>query len=152
MGMGAARRSLWSVVTYPSGRFQERSWSGITHRPCRSSTGFLSCSTMRKWGGMRRVRLARLGWSTKCLRSATMLSSRSFFSTRVRASCQSRLTLGPQVLHSQKYASSILPKIIQGIKDSTGKLPCCPEKFVLIPCQSNHGRLRASSRSHRSSK
>jgi RNAPII transcription regulator C-terminal len=37
-----------------------------------------------------------------------------------RPSCRYQLTSTPQVLHSQKYASNILPKIIQGIKDSTG--------------------------------
>jgi len=66
---------------------------------------------------MPRARLARLARPTRYLRSETMLSSRSPFSP---VSYRYTLISNPQVLHSQKYASSILPKIIQGIKDSTG--------------------------------
>lgn len=66
---------------------------------------------------MPRARLVRLARPTRYLRSGTMPSSRSPFS---HVSHRYTLISNPQLLHSQKYASSILPKIIQGIKDSTG--------------------------------
>ena len=70
--------SLWCVITHSSRcRFRGHSWSGTTHGLCHSSTASLNFSMMQRWGGTPRVRLARPVRSTRCLRSATMRSSRS---------------------------------------------------------------------------
>jgi DNA repair/transcription protein MET18/MMS19 len=76
------------------------------------------------WNAARAI--GQVGMVDKVLTKRHHAVIKVIFSTCVQVSCRYQLTLGPQVLHSQKYASSILPKIVQGIKGSTGKTSVLP--------------------------